>query len=167
NGLKEAKEAAESANKHKSEFLANMSHEIRTPMNGLLGMVGLLGTTALNEKQRKYLSIIEDSGESLLSIVNDILDYSKIEAGMLELQLSTFHFRNEIQTTIDIFSGMVIEKGIKMSLIISEKIPEIVLLDRKKLKQILFNIIGNAVKFTPRVGYIDVTVAGEVINVNN
>lgn len=167
NGLKEAKEAAESANRHKSEFLANMSHEIRTPMNGLLGMVGLLGTTGLNQEQRKYVSIIEDSGESLLAIVNDILDYSKIEAGKLELQLTTFHFRNEIQATIDIFSGMVIEKDIKISLVISEKIPEIVLLDRKKLKQILFNILGNAVKFTPRGGSIDVTISGEVIISNN
>ena len=167
NGLKEAKEASESANRHKSEFLANMSHEIRTPMNGLLGMVGLLGTTGLNEVQRKYVSIIEDSGASLLAIVNDILDYSKIEAGKLELQLSTFHFRNEIQATIDIFSGMVIEKNIKISLVISEKIPEIVLLDRNKLKQILFNILGNAVKFTPPGGSIDVTISGEVIISNN
>lgn len=167
NGLKEAKEAAESANRHKSEFLANMSHEIRTPMNGLLGMVGLLGTTGLSEEQRKYVSIIEDSGESLLAIVNDILDYSKIESGKLELQLSTFHFRNEIQATIDVFSGMVIDKGIKMSLTISDKIPEVVLLDQKKLKQILFNIIGNAVKFTPRGGSIDVTISGEVIISNN
>lgn len=167
NGLKEAKEAAESANRHKSEFLANMSHEIRTPMNGLLGMVDLLGTTGLNEEQKRYVSIIEDSGEALLAIVNDILDYSKIEAGKLELQLSTFHFRNEIQATMDIFSGMVIEKKIKMSLTISEKIPQIVLLDRKKLKQILFNIIGNAVKFTPRGGSIDVTISGEVIISNN
>ncbi len=167
NGLREAKEAAESANRHKSEFLANMSHEIRTPMNGLLGMVGLLGTTGLDEEQRKYVSIIENSGESLLSIVNDILDYSKIEAGKLELQLSAFHFRDEIKATADIFSGMIIEKNIKMSLAISDKIPETVLLDRKKLKQILFNIIGNAVKFTPRGGAIDVTVSGEVIISNN
>src|SRR5690606_37305337 len=142
NCLKEAKEAAESANRHKSEFLANMSHEIRTPMNGLLGMVGLLGTTGLSEEQRKYVSIIEDSGESWLAIVKEILDYCKIESCKIELQFSTFHFRNEIQATIYVFSGIVIDKGIKIFLTISDKIPEVVLLDQKKLKQIRFKIIG-------------------------
>lgn len=167
NGLKEAKEAAESASRHKSEFLANMSHEIRTPMNGLLGMIGLLGTTTLSSHQKKYVSIIEDSGESLLSIVNDILDYSKIEAGKLELKLSSFNFRNEIQGLVNIFSGMVMEKKIEISLTVSDKIPAIVVLDRKKLKQILFNIIGNAVKFTPARGKINITVSGEIIISNN
>ncbi len=167
NGLKEAKEAAESASRHKSEFLANMSHEIRTPMNGLLGMIGLLAGTKLSPEQKKYVSIIEDSGESLLSIVNDILDYSKIEAGKLELQLSSFNFRNEIRRVVDIFSGMVLDKNIQIQVNISNKIPELVLLDRKKLKQILFNIIGNAVKFTPADGAITINISGEVIISNN
>src|SRR5690606_11638761 len=115
----------------------------------------------------QYVSIIEDSGESLLSIVNDILDYSKIEAGKLELQLSAFRFRDEIKGIVDIFSGMVIQKHIQISVTISDKIPDVVVLDRQKLKQILFNLIGNAVKFTPRGGAIDVTISGEVIISNN
>ena len=167
NGLKEAKEAAESASKHKSEFLANMSHEIRTPMNGLLGMISLLATTELSPKQKKYVSIIEDSGESLLSIVNDILDYSKIEAGKLELKLTAFDLRNEMKSVVDIFSGMVLDKNIQIHVNISNKIPELVLLDRKKLKQILFNIIGNAVKFTPEYGAIEISISGEVIISHN
>lgn len=167
NGLKEAKEAAESANRHKSEFLANMSHEIRTPMNGLLGMIDLLSITPLTPDQKNYVSIIDDSGEALLSIVNDILDYSKIEAGKLELKLISFNFKDEMMATVDMFSGLLIEKKVQMHLHISDTIPEMVLLDRKKLKQVLFNIIGNAVKFTPEGGDIYVTVSGEVIISNN
>src|SRR5690554_5268483 len=130
-------------------------------------MISLLGSTELNLQQKQYISIIRDSGECLLSIVNDILDYSKIEAGKLELKLSAFHFKNELQRLVDIFTGMVIGKNIQISLSISDNIPEQVLLDKEKLKQILFNIVGNAIKFTPSGGAVYLTVSGEVIISNH
>ncbi|WP_164675140.1 PAS domain-containing hybrid sensor histidine kinase/response regulator [Anditalea andensis] len=163
NGLRESKDAAESASRAKSEFLANMSHEIRTPMNGLLGMIGLLSKTALNQQQKNYIQVIQDSGESLLTIIKDILDYSKIEAGKLELDLKIVNFRDQIYKIINIFSGLVNEKKIHLSLDIDNDTPRWLLLDRDKLFQILFNLVGNAVKFTPEEGDISVNIKAEAI----
>ncbi|MDD3181853.1 MAG: ATP-binding protein [Alphaproteobacteria bacterium] len=139
---------AQSANKAKSQFLANMSHEIRTPMNGVIGMAELLSFTELDEKQRFYVDTLHNSGESLLNVLNDILDFSKIEAGKLTQQVVEFNLRDCVQGVLHLFAGTIHKKNIELICRLSSNIPVSLQGDRERLRQILTNLIGNAIKFT-------------------
>ncbi len=156
--LAEAHRGAESAARTKSEFLANMSHEIRTPMNGILGMADLLATTNLDEAQRRHLAIIRNSGKTLLTVLNDILDLSKMEAGKLRLENVPFDLRGVVADVEGLFVETASAKSVLLSSNVADDVPEVFVGDPNRLRQVLGNLVGNAIKFTGR-GHVEVRVS--------
>jgi len=163
--LQQALLEAQSGDKAKSEFLANMSHEIRTPMNGVMGMAELLASTDLNQKQQMFTGVIVKSAQSLLTIINDILDFSKLDAGQLELDPAPFNMSEAISDVVTLISAKAAEKDLELITRIDPVLQDNVIGDVGRIRQIVMNLLGNAVKFTDQ-GHVFVNVepVGDVVN---
>lgn len=163
NSIKKEKEIAVEASKFKESFLANMSHEIRTPLNGVVGMIDLLSSTELNKVQQDYLDTLKSSSDNLLSLINDILDLSKIEAGKMSLQPKRFNIHQLIENVGDLYRPMAKSSGLTITLLVDEKLPKYIQADPTRISQVLTNLVSNAIKFTAEGG-ITIKVTLKAVN---